>query len=103
MVDVLDEENAARKGAAGLKSAPLDPPAGYSQKRYFELFGANGKPQKFWEIDYQGDQFVVRYGKSGGAAQTSTKAFPDASRAQQSARKLITEKVAKGYVEKVGK
>jgi uncharacterized protein (TIGR02996 family) len=65
--------------------------------RTFELRDA--KSHKFWNIDLQGNQFTVAYGRVGSAGQTQTKQFDDADKARKEHDKLVREKLAKGYVE----
>ena len=65
--------------------------------RRFEF--QEGKSNKFWEIDLQGDGFQVRWGKLGTQGQSQTKSFPNATKAQTEHDKLIAEKLAKGYTE----
>ncbi|GMU55010.1 MAG: hypothetical protein AMXMBFR33_41560 [Candidatus Xenobia bacterium] len=68
--------------------------------RHFEF--SEGSSNKFWEIDLQGDSFVVRWGKIGTAGQSQTKSFASEARAQLEHDKLIAEKVGKGYQETGG-
>ena len=68
--------------------------------RQFELIG--GSSRKFWEISLAGSSFTVRFGRIGTAGQSQTKTFPDATKAEYQATRLIAEKVKKGYVEKFG-
>jgi uncharacterized protein (TIGR02996 family) len=65
--------------------------------RTFEF--REGKSNKFWNIDLQGNAFTVTYGRIGSAGQTQTRSFADAAQAQQEHDKLIREKLGKGYVE----
>ena len=65
--------------------------------RRFEFVG--GGSDKFWEIQANGTEVTVRFGRNGTAGQTNTKSFPDAAAAQKHADKLIQEKTGKGYVE----
>ena len=60
---------------------------------------SDGTSDKFWNIEIDGAQFTVRYGKAGANGQTQTKTFDDAEAAQKAADKLIAEKTKKGYVE----
>jgi uncharacterized protein (TIGR02996 family) len=55
--------------------------------------------QRFWNIEVQGNTYVVSFGKAGSKGQTQRKTFPDAARAQAAAEKLIKEKLSKGYRE----
>jgi uncharacterized protein (TIGR02996 family) len=60
---------------------------------------SDAKSHKFWNIDLQGNQFTVTYGRIGSAGQTQTKAFKDAATAQKEHDKLVKEKLGKGYQE----
>jgi DNA ligase-1 len=71
--------------------------ASSSRARRFEFVG--GTSSKFWEIQVQGKDVVVRFGRIGTAGQTQTKSFPDAAQADRHAEKLIREKRGKGYIE----
>jgi len=66
-------------------------------KRYFEF--KDDKSSKFWEIDVNGNDVTVRFGRIGASGQTQTKTFGDAAVAQKHADKLIAEKTEKGYVQ----
>ena len=66
-------------------------------KRYLESTGDSAG--KFWEICVAGNQQTTRFGRIGTEGQTKTKSFTDALAADRSARQLLNEKVAKGYVE----
>lgn len=74
------------------------PAAGGDFKRYFEFVG--GKSSKFWEATLAGNALTVRFGKIGSNGQSQTKIFVDDETAGRTARRLIAEKTAKGYVEK---
>ena len=65
--------------------------------RHFEFVG--GSSSKFWEIQVQGKDVTVRFGRIGTQGQTQIKSFPDAGKAAQHAEKLIREKTTKGYAE----
>lgn len=54
---------------------------------------------KFWEIDREGAEHTVRFGKLGTAGQTQTKSFASPSEAQRAMEALVLEKTRKGYVE----
>jgi predicted DNA-binding WGR domain protein len=74
-------------------------------KRYFEFVGEDAQrhieaSSKFWEIDAEGTQVTVRFGKIGTNGQTTVKTFDDSAAADAHAAKLIGEKTKKGYVEK---
>jgi DNA ligase-1 len=66
--------------------------------RYFEFVG--GKSSKFWEVRVDECQVTVRYGRIGSDGTIKVKEFDDAQAAQAHAEKLLTEKAAKGYVER---
>ncbi len=68
-------------------------------KRYFEFVG--GTSAKFWEIETNGNEVPVRFGRIGTAGQTQTKTLTDADAAAQHAEKQIASKLAKGYLETV--
>lgn len=64
-------------------------------KTYLEY--QDEKSNKFWEIEINGTNFTVRYGKIGADGQTLTKTFGSEEEAKQEADKLIADKVKKGY------
>jgi len=61
------------------------------------LIFADGKSDKFWEVEVIGAGLRVRFGRRGGAGQTQDKSFPSPDAARVAAGKLIGEKLAKGY------
>lgn len=65
---------------------------------YFERFinSSNGS-SKFWEICVQNNSIIVQYGKVGAKGQRMVKVFDDQSIAEYEMRRLITQKIAKGY------
>jgi predicted DNA-binding WGR domain protein len=65
--------------------------------RRFEL--EENKSSKFWEIELEGSEHTVRYGKIGTAGQSKTKSFDSDAKAQASCEKLIGQKQKKGYSE----
>ena len=65
--------------------------------RHFEFVG--GSSSKFWEIQVQGKDVTVRFGRIGTQGQTQIKSFPGAGKAAQHAEKLIREKTGKGDAE----
>lgn len=65
--------------------------------RRFEF--KEGTSSKFWEVDVEGKDLTVRFGKIGTNGQTQTKAFPTEAKASAERDKLIKEKTAKGYSE----
>ena len=66
-------------------------------KRRFEC--VSDRSDKFWEVEVNGTEVVVRYGRNGTDGQADTKTFPDEAAANKHAEKKIAEKVKKGYVE----
>jgi predicted DNA-binding WGR domain protein len=86
------EENAPAVAAILPASAAKEWP------RSFEFI--EGGSRKFWEISVSGARHTVRFGRIGSAGQSKTKDFPDPAAAERDARRLINEKLAKGYVEK---
>lgn len=68
-------------------------------KRYFEF--QDSKSYKFWQIEIDGNNFTVTYGKIGTAGLAKTTECESPEAAAKEAGKLINEKTKKGYVEKV--
>src|SRR5215475_8421289 len=68
--------------------------------RTFEF--TDDKSNKFWNIELQGKEFTVTFGRIGTKGQTQTKSFADAAKAQAAHDKLVAEKLGKGYVETTG-
>ncbi|EMY78700.1 ATP-dependent DNA ligase-like domain protein [Leptospira weilii serovar Ranarum str. ICFT] len=60
------------------------------------------KSDKFWNIETQEKSFTVTYGKTGTNGQTQTKTFGSEETCVKEARKLLSEKLKKGYIEGVG-
>src|SRR5262249_14740820 len=58
-----------------------------------------GGSDKFWEVELKGSQLTVRFGRMGTNGQTQTKDFPSDAAAEKEYKKLIAEKLKKGYVE----
>lgn len=69
-----------------------------SFNRHFEFVG--GGSSKFWEVGLAGNTITVRFGRIGSSGQTQTRVLVDEATAARTARRLIDEKLAKGYVEK---
>ena len=65
--------------------------------RRFEFVGGNSA--KFWEIECQAKDVIVRYGRLDTSGQVQTKSFTSPDAAERHAQKLIHQKQAKGYVE----
>ncbi len=62
----------------------------------FELRDASSS--KFWEIELNGASFTTRYGAIGAPGKSTTKNLDDDAKAKQAHDKLVSEKLAKGYV-----
>ncbi|GAA2567510.1 hypothetical protein GCM10010435_46520 [Winogradskya consettensis] len=65
--------------------------------RSFEF--VEGSSAKFWEIDLDGSEVTVRWGRSGTTGQTKVKTLDDPASAAAHETKLIAEKLRKGYAE----
>jgi predicted DNA-binding WGR domain protein/uncharacterized protein YwqG len=66
-------------------------------KRHLEF--KDDKSSKFWEIETNGKNFTVTFGKIGIAGQSQTKEFESEEKALKEAEKLVNEKLKKGYKE----
>ncbi|PWV46476.1 WGR domain-containing protein [Chitinophaga sp. S165] len=55
------------------------------------------KSNKFWDIETNGTDLTVQYGKVGTTGQSQTKHFASEDECKKAADKLIAEKVKKGY------
>jgi len=65
--------------------------------RRFEF--ADSSSNKFWEVEQEGSDLNVRWGKLGTQGQSQTKSFADDAKCTAAMNKLIAEKTGKGYVE----
>ncbi len=61
----------------------------------FEL--SDGKSNKFWQVDVQDTDLVVRYGRIGTDGQEKIKSFDSTTQAEKERDKLIAQKTKKGY------
>jgi predicted DNA-binding WGR domain protein len=68
-----------------------------SWTRSFQFDG--GTSHKFWEITLAGREHTVRFGRIGTTGQQRKKVFINSAEAEKDARRLINEKLAKGYME----
>lgn len=59
----------------------------------------DGTSDKFWQIEAQGLEFTVTYGKNGTSGTSQTKSFSTEAECLKMAEKLVAEKVKKGYSE----
>ncbi|MCF6348387.1 MAG: WGR domain-containing protein [Flavobacteriaceae bacterium] len=66
-------------------------------KKYLEF--NDEKSSKFWQIEVEGNTHTVKYGKIGTKGQTNTKIFTDKITAVKAAKKLISTKIKKGYLD----
>lgn len=53
--------------------------------------------RKFWEPQLKGNTLTVCFGKIGTSGQVRTKTFVSSTKAEAEYRKLVCEKLAKGY------
>jgi uncharacterized protein (TIGR02996 family) len=88
-----------RVESAPAAGAGAEPPraAADPNTRTFEFIEAGSN--KFWHIRLTGNQFTVRYGRTGTSGQTQTKTFATPFLARTEHDKLVAEKLKKGYVE----
>ncbi|MGZ3144266.1 DUF4132 domain-containing protein [Lentzea chajnantorensis] len=63
--------------------------------RRWEL--VSGSSAKFWEVDQNGTEVTVRFGRIGTAGQTQVKDLADEAKATAHVAKLVAEKEKKGY------
>ncbi|EKO70186.1 WGR domain-containing protein [Leptospira interrogans] len=64
-----------------------------------QLTFKDDKSDKFWNIETSGNSFTVTYGKTGTAGTSQTKTFETEETCIKEARKLLSEKLKKGYIE----
>ncbi|EMJ33972.1 ATP-dependent DNA ligase-like domain protein [Leptospira interrogans str. FPW1039] len=64
-----------------------------------QLIFRDDKSDKFWNIETSGNSFTVTYGKTGTAGTSQTKTFETEETCIKEARKLLSEKLKKGYIE----
>ncbi|NHQ84747.1 DUF4132 domain-containing protein [Iodobacter sp. HSC-16F04] len=58
-----------------------------------------GQSSKFWEVEQDGLNLNICWGRIGSKGQTQTKEFASADKASAAQTKLIQEKISKGYSE----
>ncbi|MCL2467290.1 MAG: DUF4240 domain-containing protein [Micrococcales bacterium] len=58
-----------------------------------------GVSNKFWQVQTDGAQQTVRYGRVGTDGRESVKDFADAAICRRDTEKLVSQKLRKGYVE----
>jgi predicted DNA-binding WGR domain protein len=66
-------------------------------KRRFEFVG--GSSAKFYEVSVVGRDVHICFGRLDTAGQTQNKSFPSSDAAHKHAEKLVSQKLAKGYIE----
>jgi len=59
----------------------------------------DGNSDKFWQIEVNGSQYTVTYGRNGTSGTSQTKTFTDGDECLKAAEKLLNEKIKKGYSE----
>lgn len=59
----------------------------------------DGNSDKFWQIEVNGSDYTVTYGKNGTSGTSQTKTFTDGDTCLKMAEKLFNEKIKKGYSE----
>ncbi|MBE9602364.1 DUF6493 family protein [Pedobacter sp. MC2016-24] len=59
----------------------------------------DGNSDKFWQIEVNGSDYTVTYGKNGTSGTSQTKTFTDSDTCLKMAEKLFNEKIKKGYSE----
>lgn len=64
-----------------------------------KLVFMDANSSKFWNIVLEGSSHTVTYGRIGTNGQTKNKAFEDAEKAEASFKKLVKQKLAKGYTD----
>jgi predicted DNA-binding WGR domain protein len=80
-------------------AAPVPASTGASTRRFEFVSGAS---RKFWEISTSNNSFTVRFGRLGTTGQSQTKSFANDASARREVESLITQKLNKGYIEKIG-
>ena len=58
---------------------------------------SDGSSNKFWKIRLDGSSFTVHFGRVGTAGQVQTKDFKSDAEAEKEYKKLVAEKLKKGY------
>lgn len=64
-------------------------------KEYLEF--KDYSSHKFWQIEVVENEFTVLYGKFGTDGRSQTKSFTDNAEAMKEAKKVISQKIKKGY------
>lgn len=67
-----------------------------------ELVYMDAKSSKFWNIQVEGAEHVVTFGRIGTDGQSTRKSFGSPALAEAAYEKLVKEKLGKGYVQAAG-
>lgn len=59
----------------------------------------DGNSDKFWQIEVNGSEYTVTYGRNGTSGVSQTKTLTDGEECLKVAEKLLNEKIKKGYSE----
>ncbi|SMC47002.1 DUF6493 family protein [Pedobacter africanus] len=59
----------------------------------------DGNSDKFWQIEVNGSEYTVTYGRNGTSGTSQTKTFTSGEECLKVAEKLLNEKIKKGYSE----
>lgn len=89
--------------AAGAAGAPATAPEPAPESETVNVpasvfHNTEGKHNKFWSVSVNGNVLKTTYGKIGTKGQTTEKVFGDQSLANEAKKKLIIEKIGKGYI-----
>jgi predicted DNA-binding WGR domain protein len=60
---------------------------------------ADGKSNKFWNIELKGSSYTIIFGKIGTAGQSQEKSFDSDEGAEKAFEKLVAEKLKDGYID----
>lgn len=63
------------------------------------LINQNGVSDKFWNVEYSGNTQKIVFGKTGTKGRESIKEFADEMECIRESKKLISQKIKKGYTE----
>ena len=64
-----------------------------------EFVFKEGSSNKFWNIETNGDSFIVTYGRLGTVGRSQSKSWETEEKCNKEASRLIAEKLKKGYKE----
>lgn len=66
---------------------------------YRRFFFDDGRERKFWNIETNGKKFTTSYARLGAKPSSTTKSFSSVEQADAAAKKIIGQKLKKGYQE----